>query len=277
MNKPHSSLSQFIEEYPLYANFGTDQPIDPADLDKLAFNFFCKHENNTQPFRLYIVDQVRTDHNKSTNGSPLDFTEMFTGICQSCLNYKIKIVINGSSQAEKPKYFIRKVGQLPSPEGAIPNLPDEITWFLTDQGRDLYMKAIKDLEWQHGAAALTYFKKMIGAEMERIIDSLSDPYSSDGNKLNEVYQKFKQGKQKTTFLDEITSLLPESLQTHGPNSLVMLHEAASMAIDELTEAECTRKAKDIDALFRYIVKRIYTGRIAGNDLKPPGKYFLRYS
>src|SRR5215813_10839873 len=116
MNKPNSSLSQFIEEYPLYSKFGTDQPIEAADLDNLVFNFFCKKEKELQPFRLTSATRNGNDahqghHHSSSEGSAIDFTEIFTGICQSCEGDKVNIIINGSGQKEKPKYFIRKIGQ----------------------------------------------------------------------------------------------------------------------------------------------------------------------
>jgi hypothetical protein len=96
MNKPNSSLSQFIEEYPLYSKFGTDQPIEAADLNNLAFNFFCKKEKEIQPFRLepIVHNGNGVDHPDSASssvnghlaeGAIIDFTEMFSGVCQKLL------------------------------------------------------------------------------------------------------------------------------------------------------------------------------------------------
>jgi hypothetical protein len=283
MNTPNSSLSQFIEEYPLYSKFGTDQPVEAADLGNLAFNFYCKNENEIQPFRLEpmaynngstIPGSSHTGH--KITGASVDFTEMFSGICQSCLQYRINITISGGSQPEKPKYFLRKIGQYPAPEATVPRLPDEISFFLTDESRDLYSKALRNLEFEYGMGALTYFKRLIRLEVDKIIQALSDPYSADGNKINDAFCNYKQLGHKTRFVEDITPLLPKSLQEHGANSLLLLHDAASMAIDELTEIECIKKSKDIDTLFRYLVRKLYADRNDNSGEKPPGKYFMRY-
>src|SRR5258705_11349121 len=156
MNKPNSSLSQFIEEFPLYSKFGTDQPIEPSDLNNLVFNFFCKSENEVQPFRL--EPNTHKDHSNngsliarsSPEGSVVDFTELFSGVCQSCVKYRVSIIISGASQKDSPKYFIRKIGQYPAPETTAVKFPEEITYFLNDESRELYGKALKSLENDYG-------------------------------------------------------------------------------------------------------------------------------
>jgi hypothetical protein len=60
MNKPASSLSQFIEEYPLYTKFGINQPIEAADLGNLTFNFFCKNEKEIRLFKLETLVEIDT-------------------------------------------------------------------------------------------------------------------------------------------------------------------------------------------------------------------------
>jgi hypothetical protein len=275
MNKPNSSLTQFIEEYPLYSKFGTDQPIEAADLNNLAFNFFCKHEKEVHPFRLQAIGHNNNGKHQLPGGT-VDFTEMFAGVCQSCVTYTVNIIISGASQDEKPRYFIRKIGQYPAPEASMAKLTDEIAYFLNDESRELYEKALKNLEWEFGMGALTYFRRLIRNEVEKIIEALSNPYSSQGNKIAEALSSYKQLRQKTKFVEEITPFLPKSLQVHGANSLLMLYDAASMAIDELTETECIKKSKDIDTLFRYLVRKICLERNEAFGEKPPGKYFLRY-
>ena len=285
MVKPPSTLSQFIEEYPLYSQFGTAQPIEATDLNNLAFNFFCKNEKGIQPFRLepIIHNGNGLEHSPApTNGSPAEetvagFTEMFSGICQSCLNYKVNIIINVGSQNEQPKYFVRKIGQYPAPEAFFVKFPDEISYFLNEDSRELYGKGLNNLELEYGTGAFAYFRRIIVNEIERIIEALSDPYAPGGNKIAEAFSNYKESRQKTKFIEDITPYLPKSLQEHGANSLLLLHDAASLSMDELTEKECIKKSKDIDTLFRYLVRKIYAERNETFSEKPPGKYFLRYS
>ena len=123
---------------------------------------------------------------------------------------------------------------------------------------------------------LVYFRKMIAREVSRIIEALTDPYFPGGRKIAEAFANYKEQHQKTRFIEDISPHLPKSLQEHGANSLLILHDVASMSVDELTEAECIKKAKDIDTLFRYLLRKIYAERNDNLSDPPPGKYFLRY-
>jgi hypothetical protein len=118
---------------------------------------------------------------------------------------------------------------------------------------------------------------MIESEMERIIETVSDPYSADGNKIAEAVAAYKEDQQKTKLIEEITPYLPKNLKEHGAAVLLLLHDAASIGIHELTEEECIKKSKDIDALFRYLVRKINGERNEPVSVKSPDKYFLRYS
>src|SRR3970040_1885633 len=119
---PLSYLSEFLEEYPLYSKFGINQPAEVSDLNGLQFNFFCKNENEFHFFKLEQASAHNGIQNKSTiddlsrkdqfaENTKIDFTEIFIGTCQSCKAYKINLIISGGSQKEKPKYFLRKIGQ----------------------------------------------------------------------------------------------------------------------------------------------------------------------
>jgi hypothetical protein len=282
MNKPNSSLSQFIEEYPLYSKFGTDQPIEAADLNNLVFNFFCKVENEIQPFRLGTTFHNNVDHPAPVRpihqaiAEETDFTEMFTGICQSCEKFKMNIIICGESQHEKPRYFIRKIGQYPAPESPMVKLPSDILGLLDEDSRESYRRAMKNLEWGYGAGALTYFSKMMKQQIGRIIEALSNLYFPGGNKIADAFMAYNEKKQKTKFIEEITPHLPETLKQHGANILMVLNDAASMNIQDLAEQDCMKRARDIDTLFRYLARRI-SAEISDETTKKADKYFLRYS
>lgn len=277
MNKPNSSLSQFIEEYPLYSKFGTDQPIEPADLNNLAFNFFCKTEKGIQPFRLAATIHNGVAHNgHSAKETAVDFTEMFSGICQSCESYKVNIIISGATQKENPKYFIRKIGQYPAPETSGLKLPGEIADFLNEKSCEFYTKGLKNLDLGYGTGAIAYFKRMIQNEIEGVIAAISNPYSPDSNKIAEALYAYKEDRLKTKFIEGIAPYLPDSLKEHGANILLVLHDAVSINIHELTEKECIKKSKDIDTLFRYLLRKINAERNEALSEKVQDKYFLRY-
>jgi hypothetical protein len=279
MNTPGSSLSQFIEEYPLYSRFGTDQPIEAADLDNLAFNFFCQKEKEVQPFRLTIPSSNGNDIPPSSqlHHSAEGFTGIFTGVCQSCEEYKIAIIISSANQEEKPRYFIRKIGQYPMPEFTGVKLPQDMAAFLQPESQEFYAKALKNMEYEHGAGALVYFQRIVKNEINRIIDILANPYSVEGNKILQAFSSYKADCQKIKFIEEVTPLLPGSLKEHGANILLVLYEVPGTNIGELAEKECLRKSKDIDSLLRYMVRKIHTEINGSGYPQTPGKYFLRYS
>lgn len=254
--RPRSSLSEFLAEYPLYSKFGVNQPIEAADLVKLEFDFFCKNENGIQDFRLEVNSQHGNGVSLSPNAEQLDFTEMFSGFCQSCKSYKVDIILSGGSQKEKPKYFIQKIGQYPAPDILLTKLPKDVYVFLENGSRELYAKAVKNLDMEYGAGALTYFQKAIDAEMSRIIQSISNPWSDGQSRIHEAVSAYKKNGQKSKLAEDITLHLPGTLKEHGANILLMLQDASAANMQDLTEEECMKKAKDIDSLFRYLIRKI---------------------
>ena len=202
---------------------------------------------------------------------------MFTGICQSCQSYKVTIIINGAMQREQPTYFIRKIGQYPEPETLAVRIPDELYSFLNEEGRAFYRGALKNIEFEYGNGAILYFRKVIKLELERIMEAMANPYSSGSNKLAEVFSSYERDGQKTKFIEEATPLLPKSLQEHGAGIILMLHDVLSINLVDLAEREYLKKAKDVDSLFRYLMRKIYTEINDASSNKTPNKYFLRYS
>ena len=263
-----SYLSEFISEYPLYSKFGIDQPLQVEDLNNLEFNFLCKNEEKIQPFRLEATSYrvlARFNSNGAAEAIPhghlmeetnAGFTEMFSGVCQSCKNYKVTITVSSGTQKEKPKYFIRKIGQYPPPGDPEIKLPKEIHYFLNDEAREFYSKALKNLESGYGTGAFAYFKRMIENEIERIIETIANHYSPGSKKIAEAVAAYTQDQQRSKLVEEITAYLPESLKEHGANILLLLHDAASSDMHELTEEEYIKKSKDIDTMFRYLVKKL---------------------
>jgi hypothetical protein len=264
---PLSYLSEFLEEYPLYSKFGINQPAEVSDLNGLQFNFFCKNENEYHFFKLEPASDHNGIHTKqitdetsqpdqSASEARINFTELFAGTCQSCKRYAIKLTISGGTQREKPKYFLQKIGQYPAPENNGTKVPKEIFNFLNKENRELYMRGLKNLDMGYGAGAFVYFRKIAENEFERIIESVSNHYSTDSTRIADAFRAYNSDHQKSKLIEEISPYLPENLKKHGANILLVLHDAASIPVNELTEDECIRKSKDIDMLFRHLLKKI---------------------
>jgi hypothetical protein len=255
-----SYLSEFLSEYPLYSLFGTDQPLEAVDLDNLQFNFFCQNENRNRIFKLratsYNILHKRGNHLASINDRPAGFTEMYSGNCQSCEAYTIYITLNAGTQTEKPKYFIRKIGQYPAPAPMELKLPKPILHFLNDADREFYQKALQCLESEQGTGALAYFRRIIENEMKRVIETMSAQDLSGSKMIHEALSFYKEARQRSKFIEDIKSYLLQGLKEHGPNILLLMYDTLLTDINELEEEECLKKSKDIDTLFRYLARKI---------------------
>jgi hypothetical protein len=256
-----------LEGYPLYSKFGINQPAEASDLDGLQFNSFCKREHEHHFFTLEPASKYNGIHTESIDpeiaitdpfaeDAKIDFTEMFVATCQSCRAFKINMIISGGTQKDKPKYFLRKIGQYPAPEINGTRLPKEISGFMQHESRELYLRGMMNLEMGYGAGAFVYLRKVAENEFKRIVDKLSNPYSTASTKIADAFGEYSRDGHKSKLIEEITHYLPGNLQKHGANTLLVLYDATSISVHELTEGECMKKSKDIDMLLRYVFKKL---------------------
>jgi hypothetical protein len=261
---PLSYLSEFLEEYPLYSLFGIDQPAEPGDLDQFQFNFYCENERENHFFSLSLIAsdpeiasrQTAPVPHYSADNRQSHFTALYTGRCQSCKRYSVSMVISGASQAGKPHYFLRKIGQFPPPGLVNMKLPKELTVFLDRESREWYVKARKNLEMGYGTGALAYLSKIAGKEFDHVIEAVTDHYSANGWKIAEAFKHYTKDSQKSRLIDEITPCLPANLQRQGANILLVLRDLSLQPLSPLNEEEAIKKAKDIDMLLRHLLKKI---------------------
>jgi hypothetical protein len=250
MTRPLSYLSEFLEEYPLYSKFGTDQPAVAEDLDGLHFNFHCKKEKATRGFMLKATGSSSSRKQTLLDSQPA-FTEMYTGICQSCEDYKVDIIINGGTQEEHPKYFLRKIGQYPPPQSIGPRIPAEIARFLDRNEAELYSKAVQCIEFELGVAAFSYFSKLLPGSIEKMAHKISND-----NEIAGALRTYKKNGERIAAIEAITILVPDRLKEHGANALLVLCDACIEKQEILSEEEYLKKSKNIDLLFRYLAKKI---------------------
>lgn len=60
----------------------------------------------------------------------------------------------------------------------------------------------------------------------------------------------------TNLIDNIYEYLPKSLKEMGDNPIKLLHQQLSGGIHEYSETECLDKAKKVDTLLRYVIKKV---------------------
>lgn len=268
MNKPAplSLLSEFLAEQPLYRFFGLNQPAEAFDLDGIQFNFFCGREREHHFFtlRLKSGNNGFAESGIEKNGYGLNsegdtgsrFTELFEATCQSCKDYVLTLVIRGGNQEAAPQYFLQKIGQFPAPSEQAFRLPGELAAFLDQPGRELYGRGLRNLEQEFGLGAFIYFKKTAEQQFDRLLERMAGQYSVSGQRIREAFDRYEADHQKSTLIESIGPHLPEGLQRQGPGILVQIHDLACQPIPDLDETGYQQKAREIDLLFRHLLKRM---------------------
>jgi hypothetical protein len=259
-------IINFIESYPLYTKFEVSEFLEAEDIDNIRINLFCKKENKNQTFKLEATSDEMANKGRmfTSTLAPdyiaaeeiVDFTENYIGLCQSCEDYKINVIINGFTEYDKKtgkKFYLKKIGQLPAPEMKIPR---EILDFLNEDDRQFYSKALKNLEFGYGIGAFAYFRRIIENEIEKIIEDISKIESPDSKKIVGALTLYNKNHQMSKLIQEITPYLPKNLKEQGENILLLLYGATSIGLHELSEEECVEKSRHIDTLFKFLIKKL---------------------
>ena len=71
----------------------------------------------------------------------------------------------------------------------------------------------------------------------------------------------------SNLIDSITAYIPQSLKGLGDNPIKLLYQQLSGGIHELPEETCLEKAKEIDTLLSYVIKRINSDKYELGDAK----------
>lgn len=92
--------------------------------------------------------------------------------------------------------------------------------------------------------------------MIRIVEDLSKLDRPESEKIKTLLEAFKQNHVMTNLIEGIYDYLPNSLRNLGENPLKVLYGQLSGGIHEFSEQECAEKAKKIDTLLKFVVKKI---------------------
>jgi hypothetical protein len=188
----------------------------------------------------------------------LDLTTRLYGVCQSCKT-KIDFLIKSTSDKrfeERSKginIYIQKVGQFPpyeiEPETAIQK-------YLTEEDIGNYKKALTTLSVSFGIGSYAYFRRIIENEIKRIIKDISELEFEGVDNVRNAYRVFESDHQMSKLIDVINKYLPGSLKEAGDNPIRLLYEQLSGGIHQFSEEDCVEKAKDIDILLKFVIRKI---------------------
>ncbi len=188
----------------------------------------------------------------------LDITTRVYGVCQSCKT-KIDFLIKSTSDKRFEErgtginIYIQKVGQFPpyeiEPEAVIQK-------YLTEEDIGNYKKALTTLSVSFGIGSYAYFRRIIENEIKRIIKDISELEFEGADNVRSAYKVFESDHQMSKLIDVINKYLPTSLKELGDNPIKLLYEQLSGGIHQFSEEDCVEKAKHIDILLKFVIKKV---------------------
>jgi hypothetical protein len=160
--------------------------------------------------------------------------------------------------------YIQKIGQYPpyefEPEASIQK-------YLTDEDASNYKKALTNLSVNYGIGAYAYFRRIIENEIKRIIKDISELDFEGAENVKQAYRTFEVDHQMSKLIHTLNNYLPNSLKQFGDNPIRLLYEQLSGGIHQFSEGECVEKARLIDVLLKYVIKKVNEEKYQFLDVK----------
>lgn len=265
-------LSDFFADFPLYSKIkffdtlDTDQQLNLYEyLSSRAYKFYCPHDKDFHTFKFnkkwgeqFIFYEQEIPETLTDKNGNLNFSFYISSTCQIC-GYRMDMLLNVftiSPKKESTKYpsvYLRKIGQLPAVERQ-PNL--EVANYLSEEDRELYNKALSNLSVSFGIGAYSYFRRIVENEIKRLVKDISELEYDNVDKVRKAWEEYQTNHQMTTLIEAISPFLPKSLKEIGDNPLKVLYQQTSGGIHEFSDEVCLEKARHIDKLLQYVIKRI---------------------
>lgn len=278
-------IEDILAKAPLYRKFEIDDSFfHPIKWHGLKFQFDCDIENGERTFMVELepagfIHQSALDNEYFENKEQtLNYILHVSGVCQSCGRFKAHFLLNVFSdspikpfvhrdkeraylinldgiqdQNYNPKFFIRKVGQLP----AFSIKPDkEIENFLEEKDKEYYSKALICLSQSFGIGAYSYFRRIVETEIIRIVEYLINLNLPQKGELEAAYQTYKSNHQMDSFLAKIDNHLPIELNAIHEKPLRLLYSELSLGIHSYEEEVCLRNAETANTLLTFIIKAL---------------------
>lgn len=266
-----NDLATFLADYPLYSKILFFDTLDEHSdlnlyeyLEDKAFKFYCPNDNDYHTFKInkkwgtqFVLHGSEIPESLLDKQRKLSFSFHASSTCQFC-GLQMDFLLNVFAIAERklndiyPSIFLRKIGQFPAVERKPEN---EVFNYLNQDDKEYYKKAMSNLSVGYGIGAYAYFRRIVENEIKSLVKDISELDYENVDKIKTAWIEYQTSHSMTALIDSISSFLPKSLKEIGDNPLKVLYQQASGGIHEFTEEACLEKARDIDKLLRYIIKR----------------------
>lgn len=258
-------LAELFGEYALYQKMAIPQELaEEHEFDERGFNAYCQNDKKVQTFTTVIFPEPTRNYIGNQPGSlptgirkdytSINFVQHYKASCNFCKNQDIHIILHVYYDTKSETgIYVRKIGQLP----AIEVMPEkEIYNYLSEEDKQNYKKALTNLSHNYGIGAFAYFRRIIENEVKRVIEDLINAKVDGVEDIEKAYSKFIQDHQMANLIESIGQYLPISFKTLGDNPLKILYSQLSGGIHEFADDECLLRAKSIDNILRFVIKKI---------------------
>ena len=140
------------------------------------------------------------------------------------------------------KSSIKKVGQDPSYR---PRIPKRVQRLMGSNDWELYKKARTSEGLALGIAAFTYYRRVVEHVWERLIGKLIEvaKTTNEGGLITTLTDA-KNNWRFSNAVEDVAPAIPSRLMIKGRNPLLLLHNAFSDGVHNLTDEQCLERARD---------------------------------
>jgi len=174
-------------------------------------------------------------------------------------------VTRGPTEADELDADIIKLGEFPPFSAPLSRRVEKL---LDDEHLELYRKGARAEAQALGVGAASYFRRIVENQWVRVVGEIRDAAKKLGETDLTVYEKALASKKFEASVDSLADKLPAKLMLpDGRNPLTLLHNALSVELHTLSDAECLELGTDIKRMLTVLLENIAEAMKEHADLR----------
>jgi len=185
-------------------------------------------------------------------------------ICKSCENTR-KIFAVWLRLPAEGKLLAYKFGEYPDYG---PPLPAKVLR-LVQSDADLFKKGRKAEQLGFGICAFTYYRRIVENHRNELFDKIIE-IAEDEHLAADKIAALRYAREHTQFsqsMEAIKEAIPESLKMLEHNPLLLLHDAFSKGVHELSDEQCLKRAHAVRTILIGLAERFARIRAENDELQ----------
>ena len=221
----------------------------PAEL-----RLFCSHDRCADVMDWYLADEGEPYEARKDIANGYTLLEYR---CRHTPKEKVVFVLFRVNFKQNGSH-IELVGRQPR---STAYLPDELRRALGEIDQDRYSKALDSRARGLGVAAVVYMRRVIEAEMDRIIDMIVELLSDEKDaELRQSLINLKGARQFSEKAKVADALLPLSFFPGHQNPFTQLHDLTSEGVHNLDDVESAEAFDNCRELFEMLFQKLLRDR-----------------